>query len=66
VSTQRLTANRVVTLHMPGGRYRVCVSQAATGRWAAASGCATRSWRSASSHARVARRAPRRHDTRSR
>jgi surface antigen len=52
VSTQRLTANRVVTLHMPGGRYRVCVSQAATGRWAAANGCATGSWRSAPSNRR--------------
>jgi hypothetical protein len=66
VSTQRLTANRVVTLHLPGGRYRVCVSQAATGRWAAATGCATGSWRSTPSHTRVAPRAPRRHATRSR
>jgi surface antigen len=46
VSKQRLTANRVVTLRLPGGRYRVCVSQAATGHWAAANGCATGSWRS--------------------
>lgn len=46
VSAQRLTANRMVTVHLPGGRYRVCVSQAATGRWAAANRCVTGSWRS--------------------
>jgi surface antigen len=66
VSTQRLTANRVATLHLPGGRYRVCVSQAATGRWAAATGCATGAWRSTPSHARVPQRAPRGHGHRSR
>jgi surface antigen len=52
VSTLHLTANRVVALRLAGGRYRVCVSQAATGRWAAASGCATGSWRAALSSRR--------------
>jgi hypothetical protein len=52
MSTLHLTANRVVALRPPGGRYRVCVSQAATGRWAAADACATGSWRSAPSNRR--------------
>ena len=41
VATLRLTPNRVVALNLPGGTDRVCVTQPATGRWAAASGCAT-------------------------
>ena len=39
VTRLRLAANRVVTLHLPRGRYRVCVTQPATGRWTAASAC---------------------------
>jgi surface antigen len=54
VSTRRVAANRVVTLRLPGGRYRVCVAQAATGRWAPANACATGSWRSPPSHPRPA------------
>ncbi len=40
VATLRLAPNRVVTLHLPAGTDRVCVTQPATGHWAAASGCA--------------------------
>ena len=40
VATLRLVANRVVPLHLPRGRYRVCVTQPATGRWQAARRCA--------------------------
>ncbi len=40
-----LTANRVAALNLPTGNYKVCVTQAASGGWAAASGCDTASWR---------------------
>jgi hypothetical protein len=55
VATLRLPTNRDVTLRLPGGRYSVCVTQPATDRWAAASGCSTGSWRSASTHGRLHR-----------
>ncbi len=41
VATLRLAPNRIVTLHLPAGADRVCVTQPATGQWAAARGCAS-------------------------
>ena len=41
VAALRLVPNRIVTLHLPAGADRVCVTQPATGAWAAASGCAS-------------------------
>lgn len=39
-----LAANRDVALQLPTGTYQVCVSQAATGQWAAAGDCISGSW----------------------
>lgn len=65
VETLHQAANRVVTLDLPTGTYRVCLSQVAAAGWDAAGGCATASWQSA--RATVARPQPARaHRARSR
>ncbi len=69
VTTLRLTANRVTTLSLPAGAYKVCASQPAAGGWNAASGCATAIWPAAGAtparaHTAGAHGAHRHHDRR--
>jgi surface antigen len=47
VKQQSFAANHDVTLNLPTGTYKVCVAQAATEQWAAASACATAGWATA-------------------
>lgn len=44
VERLRLRANTNVALHLPTGRYTVCVSQPASGQWGATGACTTSSW----------------------
>jgi surface antigen len=44
VTRASVTPNRLVTLGLPTGTYRVCVAQSATAAWDAASACATAGW----------------------
>ena len=44
VTRASVTPNRVVTLGLPTGTYRVCVAQSATAAWDAAYACATAGW----------------------
>jgi hypothetical protein len=53
-----LTANRIVPLRLPGGSYRVCVSQAPDGMWPAVSACTTGAWQVSARPARAAAHRP--------
>jgi surface antigen len=44
VKQMSIPANRIVALQLPGGSYRVCVSQAPDGVWPAVTTCATGAW----------------------
>jgi surface antigen len=44
VTRASVAPNRLVTLGLPTGTYRVCVAQSATAAWDAASTCATAGW----------------------
>jgi surface antigen len=45
VKQMSITANQIVALGLPGGSYRVCVSQPPDGVWPAVSACATGAWK---------------------